>query len=82
MDSIHVRFFAQAREVVGCDSVQLDLDASITVGDLRRQLTMAHPRLGGLLSRSAVAVNRTYVADQHPLSAGDEVAVIPPVAGG
>jgi molybdopterin converting factor subunit 1 len=81
MGSIHVRFFAQAREMAGCDALQLDLSAA-TVGDLRQELTNAHPALAGLLSRSAVAVNCTYVADWHPLQAGDEVAVIPPVAGG
>jgi molybdopterin converting factor small subunit len=38
--------------------------------------------LAGLLKRSAVAVNRTYAADETEIAAGDDIAVIPPVAGG
>jgi molybdopterin converting factor subunit 1 len=68
--------------MAGCDSLQLDVNASATVGDLRRQLADAHPALADLLSRSALAVNRTYASDRHSLQGGDEVAVIPPVAGG
>ena len=68
--------------MVGCDSLQLDMSSGATVGDLRQRLADAHPALAGLLSRSALAVNRTYAADRHALQGGDEVAVIPPVAGG
>lgn len=34
------------------------------------------------LSRLRVAVNQDYVALDHPLRPGDEVAIFPPVTGG
>jgi len=37
---------------------------------------------GSLWSSLAVAVNREYVTAAHPLSDGDEVALLPPVSGG
>ena len=34
------------------------------------------------LSVVRVAVNQTYVQNDHPVSAGDEIAIFPPVTGG
>ena len=82
MSTLTVRLFASARDLAGEGTVQLQLPAEGTVGWLRRELARTSPALGPLLERSAIAVNRTYVSDGHVLRAGDEVAVIPPVAGG
>jgi molybdopterin synthase catalytic subunit len=41
-----------------------------------------HPATAALLARSAVAVGSRYVADDEPLAADDDVAIIPPVSGG
>lgn len=79
---VAVRLFAQAREVARSSTVNLDVPSTCTVADLRRSLADTYPALAALLRRSAVAVNRTYADDQAPISAGDEIAIIPPVAGG
>jgi molybdopterin synthase catalytic subunit len=36
----------------------------------------------GSLGAAAVAVNHEYAGPEHPLSDGDEVAILPPVSGG
>jgi molybdopterin synthase catalytic subunit len=52
------------------------------VGAARAALAARHPELGTLLPRVATAVNRTMASDTQPLGDGDELALIPPVAGG
>ncbi|MCK5489341.1 MAG: MoaD/ThiS family protein, partial [Gemmatimonadetes bacterium] len=52
-----------------------------TVADLKKALA-AHPALGVALEGAAIALNRKYQPDESPVVDGDEVAVIPPVAGG
>lgn len=79
---IRVRLFAQVREAVGSDTLVLPPADVPTAGAVREALVARYPRLRTLLSRSALAVNLSYVADHHPVGAGDDVAVIPPVAGG
>lgn len=46
------------------------------------QLCAEFPALANARASVAVAVNREYVNPDYVLSAGDEVALIPPVSGG
>lgn len=78
---VAVRLFGQHRELAGESVISVEFTAGGTVADLRKTLA-AHPALGAVLDGSAVALNRTYQPDEAPVREGDEVAVIPPVAGG
>jgi len=78
---VAVRLFGQHRELAGDSVISVELAAGGTVADLRRALA-AYPGLEAALGGSAVALNRAYQSDESPVRAGDEVAVIPPVAGG
>ena len=42
----------------------------------------AHPRAGSLPPAPLLAVNAEYASADRALAEGDEVAIIPPVAGG
>jgi molybdopterin converting factor subunit 1 len=79
-DTITVHLFAAAAERVNAPSITVPHPP--TVAALRRLLTDTKPSLADLLPRCAVAVNHEYAADDHPISPGDEVAIIPPVSGG
>jgi molybdopterin synthase catalytic subunit len=48
----------------------------------RERLARAHPRLAPHLERMRFAVNGEFALEATPLAAGDEVTVLPPVAGG
>ncbi|EPJ3742864.1 molybdopterin synthase sulfur carrier subunit [Proteus mirabilis] len=80
---IKVLFFAQVRELVGVDSLELQNDY-LTVDDLRRALINKGDRWalaledGKLLS----AVNQSFVQGNYAIKDGDEVAFFPPVTGG
>jgi len=79
--TLRVALFAGMAELAGGRTLDLPWEEG-TVGDLRRALAAAHPRLGPLLARSAVARGTSYVPDDARLASGDDVAVIPPVSGG
>jgi MoaE-MoaD fusion protein len=80
---VDVRLFAMLRERAGRESVEVELDDGATVQDALDAVAGQHG-LGELISRMPVvmAVNREYVSEQSALSAGDEIALIPPVSGG
>ncbi len=80
--SIRVRFFAQAREVTGIDRLTLDVKEAQSVGQVILELNRRYPKLLPVMQRSAWAVNRQYVTQSHLVCPGDELAIIPPVAGG
>jgi molybdopterin converting factor small subunit len=67
---------------MGMGEEWLDLAAGSTAAALKTHLVKTAPKTEGLLASLAVAVNHRYVAWDEPLQEGDEVALLPPVAGG
>ena len=80
--SLTIRLFARARDLVGSDTLQLELPEGATVGALRQQLSEQYPQLAGLLARSALAVNDEFAEPDLVLPRGATVALLPPVSGG
>lgn len=80
---IDVLFFAQIREILKTDRIQIN-NSFETVGDLRRSLQDRDPIWHEYLSagRTLVAVNQTISSDETPIASNDEVAFFPPVTGG
>ena len=81
--TVNVRLFAILRERAGAGSIELELPDGATVADALAELRKGE-RLGETIERMpvAMAVNRGYATPETPLSAGDELALIPPVSGG
>lgn len=82
--SVKVLAFAGARDVLGTDELSVAIEAlpAATAGGVMDAILARHPELGPHRSSIRLAVNGTYVDDTEPVKAGDEVALIPPVAGG
>lgn len=80
--SITALFFAAYRDLVGAGSLPVEIPEGATVADLVASLRSRGAPFDALPSEPAVAVNRSYAAHSVSLRAGDEVAFIPPVAGG
>lgn len=82
---VEVLLFAALRDEVG-RAFRLEVPESAPgicdVGTLRRALEAAHPAFARFGRRALVAVNEEYARDGDPVHAGDEVALLPPVAGG
>jgi molybdopterin synthase catalytic subunit len=79
---VQVLYFAVLRERLKTDGESLELPASATVEQARAALAERHPAIGPLLPQVRSAVNRQMVGGKHTLCDGDELALIPPVAGG
>jgi len=79
---IDVLYFAVLRERAGTECEALHLEAGSTVEAARRVVAARRPELAALLPRVQAAVNRQVAGGAHVLADGDELAFIPPVAGG
>ena len=79
---LKVKLFAVARQRAGQESVEVDLPAAATVGQLRSAIVEQHPPLAPIVAHVRFAVNSEYAADSLAIPAAAEVALIPPVSGG
>ena len=75
-------FFATYRELAGADELPVELPDGARVADLLLALRGRGGGLARLPEAPLVAVNMDYAPLAAPLAEGDEVAFIPPVAGG
>jgi molybdopterin converting factor subunit 1 len=81
---LHVRvtFYASLREMAGVESVPLELPNGSVLGDVWPLLKDRFPKIAGMESSLAWAVNHSYAKLHEPLADGDEIAALPPISGG
>lgn len=80
--TVRVKFFASYAELVGREESEVDIPLPATVGDVVRRVREAIPGAGRLPAEPLAAVNLRHVRMEAPVAAGDEVALLPPLAGG
>ena len=78
---ITVHLFASYADALGSVSVEVDVPDDPTTDDVVAGV-LALPGASQLPARPLVAVNHRYARPATRLKPGDEVALIPPVAGG
>jgi molybdopterin synthase catalytic subunit len=80
---VQVLYFGVIRERVAKKTKELiTLPAGATVDDLVTELCATYPTFRDAVRHVKVAVNESFGAPELALADGDEVAIIPPVAGG
>jgi len=79
---VRVLYFAAARDLASVGSEHVSLDERASVGDLAREMIRLHPALKSLEESIRFSVNREVSGNSERLRDGDEVGVLPPVAGG
>jgi molybdopterin converting factor small subunit len=79
--TVRVLLFASYAETLGFDAVELVLDSPATVADAVERLRTL-PRGERLPPRPLCALNFAQAGINAPISSGDELAVLPPIAGG
>ena len=88
--TVTVRYQAQLRQLAGVPNEAVSIEAGASVHQLLRSLVAQRPALVQLLldekhrTRSSLLlfVNDEQVDPDHRLSAGDEVILMTPIAGG
>jgi molybdopterin synthase catalytic subunit len=79
---VNVRLFGSLREAAGCPTLAMEIADGGSVADLRIALGRRFPLVQELGARLRLAVNLELANEDKALSEGDEVALLPPVAGG
>lgn len=79
---VTVRLFAVQREQLGLRALSLEVPDGATIAQAWVTLVQAHPVLAAAGASVRFARNAEYAAPDARLEEGDELAVIPPVAGG
>jgi len=79
---VRVRYFASFRDHVGKDEDRLPLAEGTRVGQLWEDLARRVPHFAAFRAMPPAAVNCDYAEAARILRDGDEVAFLPPVAGG
>ena len=77
-----VKLFGSLREEAGAKELELELPEGARIVDLRELLAERYPALERFGEVIAASVNLEMVEEDQLLSDGDEVAFLPPVAGG
>jgi len=80
--SIRVRLFARYAELVGRTEAAVSVALPATVGDVLRRLRDEVPAARALPERPLAALNLRQVKLDARVEDGDEVALLPPIAGG
>jgi molybdopterin converting factor small subunit len=82
MGKVSVRFFARYAELAGCTSSAVNLETPATVADVIARVREVFPGTRDLPPRPLAALNQRHVKLDAPVNEGDEVALLPPFAGG
>lgn len=80
--TIRLRYLARYAELLGVEREEMALPGPVTVGDVVAAVRAKHPAASQLPAKPLCAVNFRQALWGDPVSAGDEVALLPPVAGG
>lgn len=80
--TVRIRAFAALREALGFADRQMAVPVGTDVAGLLTHLAARYPAAGLAARRFSIAVNHAYTSQDRELTAGDEVALIPPVSGG
>jgi molybdopterin converting factor subunit 1 len=79
---VNLLYFASFRDAAGLSEQVRELPEGTRVGQLWEAVARDIPRLAAFPTMPPAAVNREYVDGETVLIDGDEVAFLPPVAGG
>ncbi|KAK5580833.1 hypothetical protein RB653_000857 [Dictyostelium firmibasis] len=84
-NQLKVLLFAKVKEVLGKDSITIDLPIDKSTSfNLIQKLKDIYPQITSILEVSLLAINQEYISSDQDIAIcpSDEIAIIPPVSGG
>jgi len=75
-------YFAVLRDIIGKSEADVTIPDGTRAADVWQMLRREHRELTGYEQPPLTAINESYAAADSVLRDGDELAFIPPVAGG
>ena len=78
--NVRIHFFGMIAEAVNRNTLIIEDYKGETIVDLKRDLLDQYPELGNFTFQ--IALNQSIASDSEKLSADNEVAILPPFAGG
>jgi molybdopterin synthase sulfur carrier subunit len=76
--TVHVKFFASLKDLMGCDGATVEIGEMATAADVWLAASGGKAMPANVL----VAINMDYCDVHQSVHSGDEVAFFPPVTGG
>ena len=80
--SFEVLLFGALKDAALADRITVRGTQTLSVAQLLQALAIQHSSLQDYLPYVRVAVNCEYTGGEQEIQSGDEIALIPPVAGG
>ena len=80
--TVRCRLFGRYAELLGAEELEVTLPVPATAGAAVAHLRETVAAAGLLPALPLVAINRQHARLAAPLADGDEVALLPPLAGG
>ena len=78
---VNILAFGIVKEIFQRSVIEIDLDGTPTISNLKSELKKNYPRLSQIASYM-IAVNDEYATTDLIIDSKDEIAIIPPVSGG
>ena len=75
-------YFAVLRDIIGTSATDVTLPEGTRAADVWQQMRATHAELRDYEQPPMTAINESYAPPDTVLRDGDELAFIPPVAGG
>ena len=79
---VRLLFFAVLRDITGKNETVIELPDGTRARDVWQSLRDRHGELADYALPPLTAINESYASPDSVLREGDEIAFIPPVAGG
>jgi molybdopterin converting factor small subunit len=80
--NVRVQFYAQLRELVGFQELDLEVPEGATVRELLEKIYTQKPALRAHDNSILVGAGLEFVDRNYKLTSGEEIAIMPPVQGG
>ncbi len=81
---IVIKFFAVMKKLVGRETIELHIEGPTTLRDILNQIEKEIPKIREIIreGRSLISINQEMADENTIVNNGDEIAILPPFAGG